>query len=192
MLWLRRHVGKCGFICHQFHYPTVRNTLASNALLLSQFVDAIDAETLHFVGHSLGGLVIRQLFCDFPGQRPGRVVTLGTPHQGSEYARHLSRFAFWRWALGASIDGGLLGERLPAWRGTHDFGVIAGGRNVGTGLLLPALREQGGDGVVGLAESHLAGETDYTVVRAVHTQLLVSSRVHQQICRFLKSGHFLI
>ena len=41
---------------------------------------------LHFVGHSLGGLVLRRFAAARPDLVRGRIVTLGTPHQGSTTA----------------------------------------------------------------------------------------------------------
>ena len=86
-----------------FSWSTVQKNFRANAEALEKFLRAIDAQTIHLVGHSLGGVLIRALFHYFPAQPPGRVVTWGSPHQGSLAAVSLARFAFGRWMLGASI-----------------------------------------------------------------------------------------
>jgi triacylglycerol esterase/lipase EstA (alpha/beta hydrolase family) len=90
MALLRLRLAAVGYRMVQFTYPTVRLSPEKNAKDLQAFIDRrVETETLHFVAHSLGGLVIRYLFHDFPKQRPGRIVTVGTPHQGSSIAAGL-------------------------------------------------------------------------------------------------------
>ncbi len=104
MCLLRRRLGKAGFATQRFSYPTVRSDIAANAARLQQFLSGLDADTVHFVGHSLGGLLILRLFADFPEQRPGRIVLLGTPYAGSATARNLARRAWGRrrWAAASN------------------------------------------------------------------------------------------
>jgi pimeloyl-ACP methyl ester carboxylesterase len=79
MAFLRLRLAAVGYRTVQFTYPTVRLSPEKNAKDLQAFIDKkIEAETLHFVALSLGGLVIRYLFHNFSQQRPGRIVTMGT------------------------------------------------------------------------------------------------------------------
>jgi pimeloyl-ACP methyl ester carboxylesterase len=165
--------------------------MAENARCLDAWISRLGESRVHFVAHSLGGLLVRRLFQDFPDQPPGRIVTLGSPHHGSSYARHLARHGFWRRLFGRSLSpGGLPDAGLPPWQGRRDFGVIAGNRNVGTGVMMGDLAGKDGDGVVALDETHLAGETDYVQVAAVHTGLLFNRQAAAQVCHFLQTGHF--
>ncbi len=187
MTLLRRCLRRCGFNPIQFTYPTVRCSLADNAKRLQRFVGRLDADVIHFVAHSLGGLLLRQFFHDFPDQRPGRVVTLGTPHAGSAAALRLAQQRIGRLLLGKSLDHGLRGD-VPAWRGGREIGVIAGDLRLGVGRLLGLTGPN--DGAVLLSETRLPGMTDYRVFHTNHTGLLFSSEVAQASCAFLREGRF--
>jgi len=188
MRLLRQRLDSKGYQVHQFSYPTLVNSPFENAMDLNKFASTIPADMLHFVGHSLGGIVIRHLFFHFPGQRPGRVVTMGTPHNGSAAAAVLSRTMPGRLLLGKSIQHGLVGP-LPPWPGSHELGSIAGITRLGLGLLIPGL-PQPGDGTVAVAETRLDGMTDHIEVPASHSSMLLSKRVFKQTCHFLLTGRF--
>jgi Predicted hydrolases or acyltransferases (alpha/beta hydrolase superfamily) len=91
-LVLRRRLEReFGFKVHAFRYPTISATMADITARLAAFVRELAPATLHFVGHSLGGLVIYRFFERYPEQPPGRVVFLGTPSVASRAAvmRHV-------------------------------------------------------------------------------------------------------
>jgi len=188
MSLLRRRLRQCGFKTVRFSYPTVHQNIVQNAQRLQHFVDKIEADVIHFVGHSLGGLVIRQLFNDFPGQRPGRIVTIGTPHTGSLVARQFNRSSLGRLILGHSLDRGLLGD-IPPWSSYREIGVIAGTLSIGVGRVVPGLPHPN-DGTVAVAETFFEGMTDHITVHVSHTALLFSREVALQACAFLKTGGF--
>ena len=125
-MWrLRRFLSASGYICHTFRYSSLRATPQENAERLNQFAQSINAPVKHFVCHSLGGVVTLHLFDKFPMQKPGRMVFLGAPVNGSTVARRLYRTRFTRWVLGRSVEHGLLGDR-PVWMKWRDLGIIAG------------------------------------------------------------------
>jgi len=76
MTLLRKRLQKAGFLTHQFSYPSVARSPRENARALNTFLTDIDAEVVHFVCHSLGGIIVRRLLHEYPEQRPGRFVTL--------------------------------------------------------------------------------------------------------------------
>lgn len=187
MFLLRRRLRSCGYRVCQFRYRTVRHDIAENARCLQNFLARIPGSQVHFVAHSLGGLVVRQLFHDFPDQRPGRIVTLGTPHNGSGTARHLARSNRWRRFLGASytpLSGG-----VPAWQGERDLGSIAGTLSIGVAWFLKDLPKPN-DGTVATCETRLSRMSDYFECPVTHSGLLFSRHVADQVCQFLETGHF--
>ena len=192
MLLLRRRLRRCGFAVRQFSYPSMRADVKANAERLQRFICSLDADTIHLVGHSLGGLVIRQFLDDSYGiemrQQVGRIVTLGAPHNGSIVARQLATIPILRYLLGRSFDHGLDGE-LPPWNSAYELGVIAGTMNVGVGRLVPALSGES-DGTVALAETRLEAMADHITVPASHTAMLFSTAVARQVCAFLHNGRF--
>jgi pimeloyl-ACP methyl ester carboxylesterase len=188
MAVLRRRVRACGFAPLQFSYPSVRATPRANAARLQRWLAGIGADTVHFVAHSLGGLVIRWLLHDFPDQRPGRIVTLGTPHGGSRVAACAGRRAVTRWVLGGSLVQGLLGD-VPPWKGPREIGVIAGTRGIGIGRFITRLTPPH-DGTVEVGETRLSGMADFATVGASHLGLLYSAPAARQVCAFLADGRF--
>ncbi|MBI4005249.1 MAG: alpha/beta fold hydrolase [Gammaproteobacteria bacterium] len=189
MSLLRRRLTNAGFRVIQFSYRSVRSTPIENAMDLQIFVEKINSPAVHYVCHSLGGLIIRHLFNEYPEQPPGRIVTMGTPHTPSSAARQLARFSPGRLILGLSTLQGLLGN-VPPWRNSHDLGVIAGRLRLGMGMLIPGIPKPN-DGTVAIEETKLEGMTDHITLPVSHFGMLVSARVAGQTINFLKHGAFL-
>jgi pimeloyl-ACP methyl ester carboxylesterase len=188
MALLRRRLRQEGFQPVQFSYRTVKNSVAENAARLAAFVGELDSDAVHFVGHSLGGLVIRRLFTDFADLPAGRIVTLGTPHLGSEVARSLEASLAGRFMLGRSLEQGLLGN-LPPWRGQRELGSIAGSLSFGAGWVVADLPRPN-DGTVAVCETELPNMTDHITFPVSHMALLFSSGVAREVCHFLEHGRF--
>jgi len=188
MAMLAHRLRHCGYMTRQFSYASVRRTLTDNAARLDAYVRRLNVPVVHFVGHSLGGLLIRQLLHAFPDQPPGRIVMLGTPQTGSEVARILSRHALGKTLLGSSMVRGFSGD-LPPWGAERDLGIIAGTLPVGTGRILARFREDN-DGVVSLSETSMTNATDHIALHLSHTGLVLASEAARQTCMFLKNGHF--
>lgn len=186
MSLLRHRLKLCGFKPVQFSYPTVRCNLKDNAVKLQRFVQKLDADTIHFVAHSLGGLLLRQFFHDFPDQRPGRIVTLGTPHAGSLVARRMGSHPFSRILLGQSFLHGLRGD-VPPWEEKRELAVYAGRVSVGVGRLIQQLPKPN-DGTVAVQETMLPGMNKHQVFVTTHMGLLFSDEVAQATCDFLREG----
>lgn len=185
---LARRLGRCGFRVARFDYPSVRCSPEQNAFALAHWLEQQRASSVHFVAHSLGGLILCHLFAHFPQQPAGRVVLLGTPLGGSRSAARLAQLPGGRRMLGSSLDHGLLGD-APAWSGTREVGVIAGTVGVGLGVLLGSLQTTG-DGAVAVTETMAPGVSDHLRVRTSHTGLLFSAAVARQVCTFLRQGRF--
>ena len=188
-MWrLRQRLQQAGYDCRQFKYPSLKQTPEENAGSLHHFVNAIDAKVIHFVCHSLGGLVLLHLFDRHIIKQPGRIVLLGSPVNGSEVARRLYRYRLTRWSLGKSVHRGLLGNR-PVWMKWRDLGIIAGTLPLGVGLIVggPGLPH---DGTVAVEETCLGGATDSLTYPATHLGLLYSEEVAIQVITFLRAGKF--
>jgi pimeloyl-ACP methyl ester carboxylesterase len=193
-VWLRRRLaqGLAGD-ARAFSYPSVAADAGTNARALAEYLTAISADTLHLVGHSLGGLVILKLFAEnvriearLP---PGRIVLLGPPLRGSLTARNLARLPFGKKIMGRSIEEEVLRARLRRWDGPRDLGVIAGDLGFGLGRLVGRL---GGpsDGTVLVEETQIEGAADRVVLRVSHTGMLFSADVAAAAGAFLSQGRF--
>ncbi|MGH8580248.1 MAG: esterase/lipase family protein [Gammaproteobacteria bacterium] len=188
MSFLRFQLSRAGYLPRRFRYSSVRCSPASVAEQLRRVVQDLDAGKIHFVCHSLGGLIIRHYFALFEDLRHGRIVTLGTPHQGSGVARYLSTFTLGQTLLGESNRHGVSGD-VPAWKGACELGSIAGTRPVGLGRVIAELRKPN-DGTVAVAETHLQGVKDHIALPVSHLGMLVSRQVAMQVVHFLQQGWF--
>jgi pimeloyl-ACP methyl ester carboxylesterase len=188
MAVMRQRLERSGYHTSQFSYHTIRDTPRESARRLQNAGAALDTPVLHFVCHSMGGLIIRHLYHEFPDQRPGRIVTLGTPHQPSSAALQLMRFAPGRLLLGMSAEEGLLGG-APPWRSDHELGSIAGNLRLGLGLLVPGIPRPN-DGTVAVEETRLDGMKDHVIVHASHFGLLFSREAERAVEHFLRTGTF--
>jgi len=187
MTLLRRRVRDCGFDVYQFSYPSMRHTAEENADDLQAFISRLPQQEVHFVCHSLGGLVIRHLFHRYP-QRPGRVITLGTPHHGSEVAHFLAGFRASRWLLGKSTVRALLGG-APEWITEHEIAGICGNKRLGVDVLLRVIKGPN-DGTVAVADCQFEAFKQVIILPVSHMHMLFAQSVAAQCCAFLKTGQF--
>lgn len=184
---LAGRLREAGFAPLYFRYATHSTSLDSHARRLHEFCLKYPAESLHFVAHSLGGLVVLNMLSRFAALPPGRVVLLGSPLAGSAVARKVGRIRLARrlfGQIGSSLEAGYAG--FPdGWK----VGMIAGNRGIGLGLLVGGA---GGpnDGTVAVAETQHRQLRDHLVLPVTHTGMLLSREVARQIALFLSSGRF--
>jgi pimeloyl-ACP methyl ester carboxylesterase len=189
---LRRLSRELNAKTRAFSYSSVTSTITDSALALGRFLTEQRAETLHLVGHSLGGLVILKLFENGGAQRlpPGRIVLLGSPLNGSRAAMNLARLPFGRKIMGRGVHEELLTERQRRWAGQRDLAVIAGNVGIGLGRLV-GVHGAPSDGTIFVEETRLAGISQHLVLRISHTALPFSSVVARQTAAFLSHGSFI-
>lgn len=183
---LAARLERAGFQCRTFGYPGAGRPLAAHAERLARL--ARDSGPAHFVGHSLGGLVILEALNAHPEVEVGRAVLLGTPARGCFAGRRLARHAAGRWFLGQSEELWREG-RTCAWRRKEALGILAGSLPLGLGRLFGALPGVN-DGVVRLEETEVEGMADRVVLPVGHSAMLVSARVAASVASFLEQGKF--
>jgi pimeloyl-ACP methyl ester carboxylesterase len=188
MLPMAVQMRHAGFTTRLFSYPTLQQSPRDNAYALKRLVAEIASPTVHFVGHSLGGLVLRHYFAIVESPPAGRVVTLGTPHRYSQAARVLARFEAARQILNKSLDHGLLGD-VPPWDRRRELGSIAGTLAVGLGRMLGGLTGPN-DGTVSVEETRIPGMSDHICLPLSHTALIFAPAAAMQTIHFLRYGRF--
>ena len=190
MSLLRRRTRQCGFACYQFRYHSLIATPAHSAARLNEFLRDIDADVIHLVAHSLGGIVVLHLFAADPQQKPGHIVLLGSPVNGSSVALAMNRNPLMRALLGRSTQQGLLGN-VPRWKGARELGMIAGTRGPGLGTFLTLGKlTKPNDGTVVVRETTTSGISCHLQVPYSHFTMLFAEPVARAVCRFLRSGNF--
>lgn len=150
-----------------------------------------DADRLHFVTHSLGGILTRAVLAERRPSNLGRVVMLAPPNRGSEIVDEIGGNAFFRYIFGPTgADLGTAPESFPNRLPEPDYevGVIAG--NVSVNPIASAMLPHEGDGAVTVERTKLANMTDHIVVERSHTFIMNAPEVAEQVVFFLVNGHF--
>ena len=185
---LAHRLRRAGFRVALFSYRSLRWSLNDIGDRLHAYAHPHAAAPVHFVGHSLGGLVILNMLARYRAFPAGRVVLLGSPCNDCESARQ----------LGARRGGNLLlGRALRDWSLAQGeavarqvpVGIVAGTRRIGMGRFLVSLAGPN-DGVVLVSETAQRGAADRLVLAVSHSGLLLSRIVAEQTVRFLDEGRF--
>jgi pimeloyl-ACP methyl ester carboxylesterase len=174
---------------HPFRYSATSTPVGEIAEGLNAFVQELRSPVVHFVGHSLGGLVIYRFLERFPAQPEGRAVFLGTPCVGSRAAERAARFAPIAHLMGRSVAEELLQPHERRWGHERPLGIIAGTQPMGFGQLIADFHEDH-DGTIAVSETRLPGAADILVLPVSHLGLLVSARVAHETGLFLTTGRF--
>ncbi|HEY0197090.1 MAG TPA: alpha/beta hydrolase [Rhodanobacter sp.] len=187
---LHRRLMEAGFRVHRFDYLSVAATQQRILDRLQARMNglAAEADAVHLVGHSLGGLLALRACLGTADLPQGRIVCLGSPLLGSAAAR-----GFANWGRGGEVLLGhnreLLEQGFERWDGTREVGMIAGRMPLGLGAVLGHF-DGDHDGTVAVQETRLPGLADHCVVEANHTGLLFSVDVAQRVAYFLRHGRF--
>ncbi|HVP35043.1 MAG TPA: alpha/beta hydrolase [Steroidobacteraceae bacterium] len=174
---------------HWFRYFGASESMSDITARLAAFVRELAAPEVHFVGHSLGGLVIYRLLERFPEQPPGRAVFLGVPCVASRAAARAGAFGPLAALMGPTVAEELFAPQERRWTHARALGVVAGNQPLGLGQLFAHFDEEN-DGTVAVSETRLPGATDHIVLPVSHLGMLVSAPVAHETGVFLTQGHF--
>jgi len=186
-----------GFRTVNMDYPSRRAPIEELAMRVVP--DALDqcrdagSVSIHFVTHSMGGLLVRYYLAHQTLDKLGRVVMLSPPNQGSEVCEALRDNFFYRWYDGpAGQQLGTGPEALPARLGpvTYPVGVITGNVHHFFDGWLSAIIPGEDDGKVAVERAKVAGMTDFLVLPYSHTFIMGREETISQTIYFLRHGRF--
>lgn len=198
MMFLKRRLKKEGYHIISISYPSTKKTLKELALYL--YDNSLDDDfwqqwdKVHFVTHSMGGLVAREYLTmykqEIPRERLGRVVMLAPPLGGSEISDLLSSIPFFQWIFGpAGVE--LTTEHQSKIESDiyYELGIIAGAKGWPyfiSSQVIPGAN----DGRVSVENTKTKAMTDHIVTDSSHTLIMNKKVVQNLIIEFLKNGAF--
>lgn len=174
-------LAEAGYEVINLNYPSKKEKiedLANNYLypcLLEKCPDK--KKKIHFVAHSMGGIIVRYFLAHYKIQNLGKVVLLATPNQGTKLADYLSRSSLINFVMGPALEqlkttDKSLPKLLPP--PNYEVGIIAGKY----------------DEKVPRDSTKLKNMKDFILIPSLHTNIMNSPRVIQAVKKFLKKGEF--
>ena len=174
MTLLASRLARAGYFPHVFTYRG-RSPLEGNVARFARFVrESLDGRAAHFVGHSLGGVLILETLNARPELPVASAILLGAPVRGCFAGRRFGTARLGRWMMGAC--GELWQEREAVWKRDAPLGVLAGTVPLGLGRAFGRLPGPN-DGVVRVEETTVDGMAARALVTAGHSALIVSPAV---------------
>jgi len=195
MAALAKRLTAEGYAVSNVDYPSRKHTIEELATLavepgLTQ-CRGLSAARIHFVTHSLGGILVRVYLKDHPRPDIGRVVMLGPPNQGSEVVDNLKNTPGYELLNGpAGMQLGTESTDIPKSLGPVEFelGVIAGSQSIN--LILSTYLPNPDDGKVSAESTKVEGMADFIMLPTTHPFMMKNDAVIDQTLYFLRHGKF--
>jgi len=196
MMVLERALASAGYCVHNVDYPsrTARIERLGDEAIGRALIECQSngAKTIHFVTHSLGGILVRSYLSRHAVAELGHVVMLGPPNRGSEVADRLGSWKVYSLFNGpAGLELGTRPSSTSNQLGPAHFslGIIAGNRSINwiNSLIIPGVD----DGKVSVENTKLEGMADHIVLKTTHPMMMRNRQVISQTITFLRAGRFL-
>jgi len=194
MAYMGERLTEAGYTVYNYDYESRKNEISSLVDDLQEFVESCSlgkGTSLHFVTHSLGGILVRALISEKRPDNLGRVVMLSPPNKGSEVADFIKDYSLFKNILGpASLQLGTDPDSMPNRLGPADFelGIITGDRTIDpiSSWIIPGKD----DGKVAIERTKLEGMTDFLVMHVSHAYIMEEPEVVGEVIHFLQQGRF--
>lgn len=196
MLRMQHMLERNGYHVANVDYPSRDHKIEVLAPLavesgLGQCREKSDYSAVHFVTHSLGGILVRVYLADHTIDKLGRTVMLAPPNQGSQAVDEMEQLPGFDWLNGpAGYQLGKGPESVPLALGAANFdvAVIAGNRTIDP--LTSAILDDPDDGKVSVSDTRLDGMRDFVVVPVSHAMIMQDSEVFELVRNYLAHGSF--
>ncbi|MBN9287273.1 MAG: hypothetical protein BGO43_15380 [Gammaproteobacteria bacterium 39-13] len=190
---LERTLFGAGFDVLNIDYPSRKYNIATLATHIYKQIDTYqqNVTTLHFVTHSMGGLIVRELLSHYPLPNVGRIVMVAPPNHGSEVADFLKNnilFKLFYGPAGQELITAASHADIPTAI-HYELGIIAG--NKGFDPVCHFLLPKPHDGKVTVESTKYRLMKDHIILPAEHSFIMNYQQVIHQVKYFLQEGKFL-
>lgn len=185
---------RAGYNTLNINYPSTKMTIEELVDWLHPTMQQIQdghPKAIHFVGHSMGNLIIRGYINKYQPAIKGRVVMLGPPNSGSEIADHLRVKKFYQWLYGPALQElGTDQSKLTylSQNTGYEVGIIAGDRS--NNPIYSSHLPKPHDGIVSVASTHLPDEKDHKTLHTTHSFIMYNKHVIRNSVNFINEGKF--
>jgi len=190
---LATHLQEQGYDVINLDYPSTSHTLETLTELIHKDISEKlkEDKRVHFVGYSMGAILIRTIIHKYKPKNLGRVVQLAPPNNGSEVADFLKNVWLYKKIYGPAGQQLITDQqKIKDLFGEIDYelGIIAGNSTIDP--VSSALIPGDDDGKVSTKSTKLKGMKDHIIVPSSHTFFPSNKTVHNQTMHFLKNGVF--
>lgn len=190
---LEESLDEAGFNTINCHYPSTKFEIHTLAIdTISEALSNVPSnENVHFVTHSMGGILVRQYLSFYKIENLGRVVMLGPPNQGSEVVDRLMNvpgFKLLHGPAGTQLGTGQFSVPNQLGPANFEVGIIAGTRSIN--LVLSQFLPGKDDGKVSVESTKLEGMKDHIEMPATHPFMMRNEKVIDEVIHFLQQGVF--
>jgi uncharacterized alpha/beta hydrolase family protein len=192
---IQKAINKKGFVSEIYSYPSLVKDVDSIGNILFNKIQKENFDTVLFVTHSLGALVVRSMYehldslTSFPFIH--RIVMIAPPNNGSPVADFFAQFSFVKHIIGPNINNITTNPLTGAGKypiPTCEVGLIAGsfGGKKGYNIFVKG----DNDGVLIPEQTKMGIEKDVVFVKSGHIELLFNKKVKEYVISFLIFGAF--
>jgi pimeloyl-ACP methyl ester carboxylesterase len=194
MVFMAERLAEAGYHVVNIPYPSRKQSIQTLVENLQKNLSECcmqSASRLHFVTHSLGGILVRAYLSDSRPDNLGRVVMLSPPNQGSDVVDFFGKYRLFSYFFGpAAAELGTDAQSFPGRLGPADFevGIITGDRTIDP--ISSWLIDGDDDGKVSIEQAKLEGMAAFRVVHVSHAFIMKDPTVVSEVIYFLRNGRF--